>query len=98
MGVWIYVLVFSSIYHHMCLYANAISYYYSSLAQLETMHGDISSNSIIVQDYFSYSGFFVFSYEVENCSFEVYNFFLINTILAGKLLHILFFSEFELFP
>jgi hypothetical protein len=60
MGVWIYVLVFSSIYHHMCLYANAISYYYSSLAQLETMHGDISSNSIIVQDYFSYSGFFVF--------------------------------------
>jgi hypothetical protein len=49
-------------------------YYYCSVVQLEIRDGDISRSSFIVQDYFSYSPFFVlfFPYEkIEICSFNL---------------------------
>jgi hypothetical protein len=47
-----------------------ISYYYFSVLQLEVKEGYNSGSFFIVQDHFSYPGFFVLPYEVENCSFN----------------------------
>jgi hypothetical protein len=46
-------------------------YYCCSVVQLEIGDGDTSRSSFIVQDCFSYPGFFVFLNEVENGSFKV---------------------------
>ena len=41
---------------------------------LEIRDGDNSRSSFIVQDCFNYLKFFVYSYEIENCSFKVNNY------------------------
>ena len=46
-------------------------YHYYSVVQLEVRDGDSPRNSSIVENCFGYPGFFVFLYEVENCSFHV---------------------------
>ena len=46
-------------------------YYYCPVLQLEIRDGDTSRHSFIVPDCFSYTGSFVFPYQVENCSFKV---------------------------
>jgi hypothetical protein len=46
-------------------------YYCCSVVQLEVKDGDSSKCSFVVQDCFVYPGFFVFLYEVENCSFKI---------------------------
>jgi hypothetical protein len=46
-------------------------YHYYSVVQLEIRDGDTFRSSFIVQDHFSYTGFFVFPYEIENISFKI---------------------------
>jgi hypothetical protein len=46
-------------------------YCYCSVVQFEIRDGDASRSSSVVQDHFSYPRFFVFPYEVENCSFNI---------------------------
>ena len=47
------------------------SHYSSSLIELDVRNGEASRSSFIVQDYFGYSGFLVFPYEVDYFSFKV---------------------------
>ena len=42
-------------------------YYYSYIIQPEIWDGDTSNSSFIIQDCFSYPGYFVFPYEIEIC-------------------------------
>lgn len=44
-------------------------YYYFFIVQLEMGNGETSRSSVIVQDCFSYRGFFVFPYEAEDLDF-----------------------------
>ena len=46
--------------------------YYSSVVEFEVRDCDAFRNSFIVQDCFSYPGFFIFPYEVEYHSFEIF--------------------------
>ena len=72
--MWIYFWVFNSIplinlsvsKPIMCIF-----YYYCSVVYLDIRDVDTSRLIFIVKDCFSYLGFFVFPYEVENCSFKV---------------------------
>ena len=48
------------------------SQYRSSVVEFEVRNCDASRSSFIVQDCFGYPVFFVFPYEVENCSFKVF--------------------------
>ena len=71
-GVQIYVNVFDSIpLVHVSVFMPILnfSHYYSSIVELEVRDGDTSRSSFLVQDCFSYPGFFVFPYEVEYCFF-----------------------------
>ena len=45
---------------------------YSSAVELEVRDCDASRSSFILQDCFDYPVFFAFPYEVEDCSFEVF--------------------------
>ena len=46
--------------------------YCSSVVEFEVRDCDDSRSSFIVQDWFGYPGFFAFPYEVDYCSFEVF--------------------------
>ena len=45
--------------------------YCSTVIELDVKDSDASGGSFIVQNCFDYSGFFVFPYEVDCCSFKV---------------------------
>ena len=46
-------------------------YYYSSIVEFEVRDGATIRSSFIVQDCFSYPGYFVSSYGSDYCSFDV---------------------------
>jgi hypothetical protein len=70
--VCVYFWVFSSMpLINMSIFMTVPCTFITIVVQLEVQDGDSSRNSFIIQDYFSYVGFFVFLYEVENCSFQV---------------------------
>jgi hypothetical protein len=73
-GLWVYFSVFdliTMINLSVSIPIPCSFYYYYSVVQLEVWDSDTSRRSFIVQDCFSYPGFFVFPYEVENCSFQL---------------------------
>ena len=74
--MWIYFCDFDSILLINLSIFMSIScdfYYYCSEVQLTIRDRDTTRNYLIIQDCFSYPGFFVFLYEIENCSFKVCN-------------------------
>ena len=66
-GVWVYFWVFSSIMLVNLSVSVSISY---SVVH-EVKDGNSPRRSFIVENCIHYIGFFVFPYEVENCSFHV---------------------------
>ena len=72
-GVWVYIWVFGCIpliFMSVSIIPCSLNHY-CSVVQLEVWAGNSSSGSFIVQACFDYPRFFVFPYEVENCSFKV---------------------------
>jgi hypothetical protein len=74
-GVWVYFSVFNSILlinQPVFIPVPCGFYDYCSEEQLVVRDSDSSRGSFIVKDCFGYPGFFVFPYEVENCSFKIW--------------------------
>lgn len=53
-------------------------HHYCYVVQFEIRDGDFSRSSFIVENCFGLPGLFVFPYEVENCSFYVYEELCLN--------------------
>ena len=74
-GVWINIQVFDLvplIHLSVLMPIPGCFQYCSSVVEFEVRDCDTSRSSFIVQDCFGYPGYFAFPYEVECCSFEVY--------------------------
>ena len=73
-GEWFNIRVFNStslVHVSVFMPLPSYFYYYSSTVEFEIRGGNVTRNSFLVLDRFSYSGFFIFPLEVEYCSFKV---------------------------
>ena len=67
------LILFDSIGKPICFYSyTKLFHYCNSVIKLDIRDCDASGSSFIVQDCFRYAGFFVFPYEVDYCSFNVF--------------------------
>jgi hypothetical protein len=72
-SLWIYFWLFNSIpLIDLSVLIPCSFYHYCSVVELEVKDGDSPSGSFIAKNCFSYPGFFVFPFEIENCSFNVF--------------------------